>query len=69
VTVGSAGDEVEFVALDVGEGGPPGVAALNFAELGGPERDQASGLGLVVAGDQVRVEPVLGGLRARLKTR
>src|ERR1700733_1099008 len=59
---GSAGDEVELVALDVGERGPPGAVAGEFAELGGAERNQAHGLALVVAGDQVRVEPVLDGL-------
>jgi hypothetical protein len=51
---GSAGDEVELVALDVGERGPPGALAHDLVELGGPERGQARGLALIVAGDQVR---------------
>jgi hypothetical protein len=37
--LGLAGDEVELVALDVGERGPLGAVAHDFVELGSPERE------------------------------
>jgi len=48
-----AGDEVERVALDVGERGPPGTAAVEFIDRGGTECVWAFGVGLVVGRDQV----------------
>src|SRR5258708_38924766 len=54
-----AGDEVEFVAFGVGEGGPGGAAVFDVADPGGAEGEQPFRLVRGLGGDQVEMESVL----------
>lgn len=60
---GPPGDQVELVALDVGEGRPAGLVCLQVAEPLGAQAQQARGLGVEGAADEVEVEAVLDGPR------
>src|SRR6185295_13323884 len=55
----SAGNQVELVAIGVGERGPPGRARGDLVDDGGSEVQQSLDVGGEVGADQVGVEPVL----------
>ena len=57
----SPGDDVELVALGIGEGGPGGAGLGVVGEVGGAERQETGDLGGEVIGGEVRMDPVLAG--------
>src|SRR5690349_6627212 len=62
---GLPGDQVELVALDVGEGRPAGLVPLDVAEPLGAQAQQPLRLGVKGIADDVEVKAVLDGLRLR----
>src|ERR1700722_12886731 len=62
---GLAGDQVELVALDVGEGRPASLVRLHVTEPAGAQAQQTLRLGDERVADQVEVKAVLDGLRLR----
>src|ERR1700676_2710476 len=59
----SAGNQVEFVTLDVAEGRPAGAALLDVANPSGSEAEQPFDLGVEFRGDQIEMQPILYRLR------
>jgi len=60
--LGLEGEQVELVALGVGERGPADPGELDLIERLGAQAGQPPGLFRVVLGEQVKVEPVLDRL-------